>query len=127
MDTRKAIDFSADVIDIRDVLQRLVVLGMGFLEGTLTEDEPLEAQEIHQLLNQLEDKGSAVPFDGHYYPDRLINDLHFREWAIDELSKHVSIAAPLYHHFVIDWDATTENFQRDFRSVRIDGHTYRYR
>lgn len=117
------IDFTDDIIDVRDVIARLE-----YIEDSEDEDEADEAATLVSLLDELCGSGGGEKWRGEWYPTTLIRDSYFedyaRELADDIGAIDVRQSWPNQH---IDWKAAAASLQQDYSSVEIDGVDYWYR
>lgn len=139
-----ALDKTADIIDIREVIERFEELESdrdGFVIGSpdgeetpapeqWAEENPEDAEELAHLesfLDEVRGYGGDEQWRGHWYPLTFINDDHFVE-AMEELVKDIGgLPEDIPNYLAIDWDATAENLRVDYSSVEIDGQTFWYR
>jgi hypothetical protein len=105
---------SQDVLDSRDIIERIKEL-----EGTENEDEQTELRALEALAE--EGQGYGEWEDGV----TLIRDSYFEEYA-QELAEDIGAIGrdnqwPLY---CIDWEWAARELQVDYTSVDFDGVTY---
>lgn len=130
----KTLDITADVIDVRDVIERVEELReemQGEIpDGTTWEgtDEKEELQTLETLLTGLCGKGGVEPWEGGWYPVRLIKNSYFRDYA-EELARDCGMVKDStgWPNNCIDWEKAAGELQWDYSSVDIDGVTYWYR
>lgn len=116
------IDTTQDIIDIRDIIERVEELEVeqGGMESACT-----ELVELRGVLSDLAGYGGDEQFEGDWYPITLIKDSYFDTYMDDlledigELPKDL----PSYLTIIVDYDA----LQQDYGSVDIGGETYWYR
>lgn len=133
-----SVDLSADIIDVRDIIERIeclretsnssVVDGVNGAEYEGHEDDHQEYAELIELLSELAGYGGDEQFEGDWYPITLIRDSHFKRYA-QELADDIG-AVPSDYTWptsCIDWDRAARELQMDYTSVEINGATYWYR
>lgn len=129
------IDNTQDIIDIRDIVERVEELESSIQDyenedGDLElHDEHLaqkeELEELRGVLSELVGYGGDEQFEGDWYPSTLIHDSYF-ETAMDELLEDIGDiprGLPSYLTITVDYAA----LQQDYGSVEVDGQTYWYR
>lgn len=138
------IDGRTDIIDSRDVIDRIEELEAYFGEEITekeTELDPDDADLIEKLgidfsdaddLRELLQLVALANEASNYTPDWnygevLINDDYFTEYA-QELAEDLGLypaenssSWPLY---CIDWDRAAEDLKMDYSQVEFDGHTF---
>ena len=126
---------SDDVIDSRDVIERLEELEATKEAFEATEEhitwesvEPDEAEELKSL--------TAFASEAEGYSDdwlhgaTLIRDSHFRDYIEElindcyELPKAFNSGEWPYRHMKLDYEAAAEEAQSDYTSVDFDDVTY---
>lgn len=125
-----ALDLSADIIDVRDIIARVEDL-----EATLggddyhTDAELTDAQNelnaLQSLLADIEGLGGDEQWRGNWYPVTLIRDSYFRDYA-EQLADDCGMVPknaqwPLT---CIDWEQAARELRYDYTGVDIDGVTY---
>lgn len=135
------LDLSADIIDIRDIIERFEEIESELLDladpnsptGYDTEQREYvaELQEEHkileEILEELKGYGGDEQWRGDWYPVTLIRDDYFSEHVQDLLADCGELPRDIPSYIEIDWEATAQNIQADYSSVDIDGETYWYR
>jgi hypothetical protein len=135
----REISNSDDVIDSRDVIERIEELEEQL--AALSEEDRAKdkahptaattqvSDEYHDLHCELTTlKALAEEAEG-YAPDwrhgaSLIRDSYFKDYA-EELIKDIGdLPRELPHYIAIDWKKTAENIKVDYTSVEYDGVTY---
>ena len=90
--------------------------------------EAVEYKETEDLLDDIRGSGGNHKWRGNWYPDVLIPDYDFEEFARDEAESMGSMTGnedwPLN---CIDWERAARELQMDYTSVEHDGTTYYYR
>lgn len=109
----------ADIIDSRDVIDRLAYLD-ALDHKDLDDDEVRELAALEALAVQGQDY--AVDWE---HGEALIRDSYFVDYA-KELAEDVGAISdelrwPATH---IDWDAAAQDLQQDYTAVDFDGVTY---
>lgn len=111
-----SIDNTEDVIDSRDVIERIEELGAteGVTEG--------EAEELRSLL-ALAAEGESL--EDWTYGVTLVRDTYFTEYA-QELAEDIGAvptenAWPLY---CIDWEHAARELRMDYTALDFSGVTY---
>ena len=88
------VDLSADVIDVRDIIARVLELRderdeynekMGSPDAWdgVPDGEPEELAMLEDILSELAGYGGDEEFEGDWYPVQLIADSYFQEYAQD--------------------------------------------
>jgi hypothetical protein len=124
------VNLSADIIDVRDIIERVEELEdiCCIDEETPSEnvgDELEELETLKSILEDLKGNGGDEKWNGDWYPLTLIADSYFEE-AMDELLEDIGVLTkdlPSYLKVTVDYDA----LQMDYASTEIDGVTYWYR
>ena len=115
-------DFSADMIDVRDLIARYE-----YIEDSDDEEELEEAQKINAILDDLCGYGGNVDWRGDWYPITLIRDSYFVE-AMQELMQDIGdLPRNIPDYLAIDWEKTANNLRVDYSNIEIDGTDYWYR
>lgn len=125
----KAIDNSADVIDSREIIDRIEYLGEKKTEHeseqglTWEQASPYEATEL-KALTALASEASQCAADWEY-GEALIRDSYFKEYAQELAEDCGLIPAKLeWPCRCIDWDQAAHELQMDYSAVEFDGVTY---
>lgn len=110
------VDNSEDIIDSRDVIERIAELEA---QPDLEDDESAELVALRAFA----DEGASLEDWTHGVT--LIRDSYFRTYA-QELANdvgaiNVDIAWPTDY---IDWDRAAEALQQDYTAIDFDGVTY---
>ena len=128
------LDLSADIIDVRDIIERIEELENDIETQEESDDEPTqsmlkvlrdELEALTAIMAELQGMGGDEQWRGDWYPMTLIRDSHFRDYA-EELADDCGLvprdaAWPLT---CIDWDQAARELRYDYSVVDIDGATY---
>jgi hypothetical protein len=114
-------DNNEDVIDSRDVIERIAELED--MNPADFDAAPELRDELHALL-ALADEASQYA-DDWKYGSVLVRDSYFTEYA-EQLAEDLGMVSrdlswPLNR---IDWDAAADDLKIDYTSVDFDGVTY---
>jgi len=116
-----------DIIDSRDILERIQYIEQLLEEGDLvTEEHDLEISALTEELESLQDLTEQCEQCGDWkYGETLIRDSYFEDYA-QELAKDVGaidryVPWPLRH---IDWSAAADELKNDYMLVNFDGEEY---
>lgn len=142
MTTTTELDLTADIINVRDIMERVEEL-----EGEMESRDDAEAgvcidaelvgerQKLLDILGELHACASRrfppLRWRGDWYPQQLIAvDNHPSAWTdyVREMLEDCGIIPkdlPAWVH--IDWERTAKDVQVDYTSVDINGRTYFYR
>ena len=128
-----------DVIDVRDIIERLEELEALLHEhlqsnddaciGDWAEVSPEEHKELSMLVALMEEMagyGGDEQWRGDWYPLTLIRESHFTDYA-EELVRDCYQLTGLPDFVHIDWEATAREMQVDYTPINVDGATYFYR
>ena len=96
-------------------------------ESNFGEDEKQEYEEIEALLDELRGTGGNHQYDGNWYPDMLIADSDFTEYAQDLVEEIGDLPSGIPSYIVVDWEATANNLRADYSTVEYKGTEYLYR
>jgi hypothetical protein len=130
--TRTEIRNTDNVIDIRDVIQRVDELetehsGLPEDRGSIQwdEDGPSELRKLLTLLDECRGEGGDEQWRGDWYPITLIREDHFQDYA-QELAEDIGAinVNASWPNNCIDWKAAAEQLKMDYTSVNFDGITY---
>lgn len=146
-----SISSSSDIIDIRDIIERVEELESEreALEESANEErdddeqnEGLEAKAeleswdednkeeldtLNGLLEELAGNGGDHQWKGNWYPVTLISDSHFVDAMRDLVQDIGDMPKEIPSYLEINWEKTAENLQADYSSVEYEGTTYWYR
>ena len=125
-------DLSDDVIDVRDIIERVEELAEDLTNYTAEANTHPEMVGEHTrllaILDDLKGNGGDEQWEGDWYPIILIRDSHFRDYA-QELAEECGTINPNANWPLncIDWDQAARELQHDYSAVYINGITYWYR
>jgi hypothetical protein len=114
-----AIDFTADTLDIRDLIDRLEWLQDMEVEER-DEDDVADLEKLTALLDELRGNGGDHQWKGDWYPGTLIN----RRYFVDYCRELVQDIGDIPAYLAIDWDTTAENLEADYTSAEVDGEEF---
>ena len=121
------IDHTADIIDIRDIIERFEELEEEMMgEGEDLSTQRHELVHLTALLEELKGYGGDEQWRGDWYPVTLIADHYFTDYAREMLEDCGDIPG-LPSYIEIDWEATARNVRIDYTCTEINGSTYWYR
>jgi hypothetical protein len=127
--TAKDVSNAADIIDVRDLIERFEELESE-LETQGDEfdvDDRDEHDAIKNLLDELRGNGGDEKWRGDWYPITLIHDAHFVD-AMRELVEDIGDMPKGFPAYLeIDWDKTADNLRADYCSVEYGNVTYWFR
>ena len=133
------VNLSADVIDVRDIIARVLELRderdeynekMGSPDAwdRVPDGEPEELVMLEDILSELAGYGGDEEFEGDLYPVELIADSYFQEYTqnLAEECDMVDTNAR-WPMNCIDWEQASRELQIDYSNILIHGSTYWYR
>ena len=123
MQTNNTLDLTADVIDVRDIIERYEALEDA-ADGLPDAEERCQ---LAAILDELKGKGGDEKWRGDWYPLVLIRDSHFTDYVRELLADCGDVSASLPWYVAVDWGQTARNFHVDYTTIDIDGVTYWYR
>lgn len=116
---------TADLIDLRDVIERIE----GF-DPDLDDDQAVvdEYNELTALLNDLKGYGGDEQWRGDWYPITLIRDSYFTDYA-RQLAEDIGAIDPdaSWPNNCIDWEQASRELRMDYSAVDYAGTMYWYR
>jgi len=128
----KELDLTADIIDVRDIIERVEELESEIEAYAETMDDwqanadnQQELEALMSIMEEMKGYGGDEQWRGDWYPVTLIRDSHFEE-AMDELVHDcydMPKNLPDFMTITLDYVA----LQMDYTSVEIEGATYWYR
>jgi hypothetical protein len=89
-------------------------------------DEAEELATLEKILEALRGRGTSHDWGDDTYPDSLIADFHFAEYA-EDFAHDIGAVSRDASWVVIDWEATANGMKQDYSSVDFDGTQYWYR
>lgn len=133
----KTIDNQADVIDSRDIIERIEDLE-NELRAEYEEDEPDEKITFEKwlqlagtdeseeliLLKEVEEECGGGDWT---YGIQLIRDSYFEEYCRELVEDIGDLPKDLPSYIEIDWEKTTHNLKMDYSTVDFGGMDYYYR
>jgi hypothetical protein len=128
------IDLSADVIDVREIIERIEAIEAGADDcddpawKSANEDEAGERDALYAIMSDLAGYGGDEQWRGDWYPASLIADSYFEDYARELADDTGAVDANAgWPNNFIDWKRAAEALQSDYTSVEIDGRDYWYR
>ena len=120
------IDNNDDVIDSRDVIERIETLESLKADhdadpngGHFSDEDALELRDLRALANE------AVQYsDDWEYGATLIRGTYFVDYVREMLEDCGDIPKNLPAYIAIDWERTAESIRVDYTPVRFDAVTY---
>lgn len=108
-----------DVIDSRDVIERIAEL------EELLADDLIEEQDHAELLalRDLAEEGAATT-DDWAHGATLIRDTYFVDYAKDLADDMGVLGDPQWPYTCIDWDEAAHDLQQDYTCIDFDGVDY---
>lgn len=132
------VDLSADYIDVRDIIARVLELRderdeynekMGSPDAWdgVPDGEPDELAMLEGILSELAGYGDDEEFDGDWYPLELLADSYFTEYTrnLAEECGMVDTNAR-WPMTCIDWEQAARELQMDYSGIEIRDTTYWY-
>ncbi len=146
----KEIDFNADIINVRDLIERFEELESESEEiaanAETDDDNPAwgevaeaqaaalaewenreEFEAITAILTELAGRGGDEQWRRSWYPLMLIRDDYFTDYAMELLEDIGDLPRDLPHYIVIDEEKTAENIKIDYSTIDIYDTEYYYR
>ena len=119
----REISNSDDVLDSRDIIERIEELYGLATDESLDQNDRTHANNELGVLQALQDEAEGYTPDWKY-GCTLIRDTYFVEYC-EELCKDIGdLPKDIPHYIEIDWEKTAENIKIDYTSVEFDGVTY---
>ena len=132
------VDLRADVIDVRDIIARVLELRderdeyndkMGDADAWsyVPDGEPEALALLEGILSDLAGYGGDEGFEGDWYPVQLIAESYFQEYAQD-LAEDCGMVDTnaRWPMTCIDWEQAARELQMDYGNILIHGSTYWY-
>ncbi len=133
------VNLSADVIDVRDIIARVLELRderdeyndkMGSPDAwhSVPDGEPDDLAMLEGILSELAGCGGDEEFDGDWYPVQLVAESYFQEYT-QNLAEECGMVATnaRWPMTCIDWEQAALELQMDYSYILIRGFTYWYR
>ena len=133
------VDLSADYIDVRDIIVRVLELrderdtynekmGRPDAWDGVPDGDPEELAMLEGILSELAGHGGDEEFEGDWYPVQLIAESYFQEYAQD-LAEDCGMVDTnaRWPMNCIDWEQAARELQMDYSSIEICDVTYWYR
>ena len=136
------VDLSADVIDVRDIIARVLELRderderdeynekMGSPDAWdgVPDGEPDELNMLEGILSELAGYGGDKEFDGAGYTLILVRDSYFTEYT-QNLAEDCGMVDTnaRWPMNCIDWEQAARELQMDYGNILIHGSPYWYR
>lgn len=120
---RREISNRDDVIDSRDVIERIKELYAIVIDPSADMQDRLAANPELNALQALQLE--AEPYAPDWtYGTTLIRDSYFVEYVEELLKDCGDLPQNIPGYIVIDWEATADNIRQDYTSVDFDGVTF---
>lgn len=116
------IDNTQDLIDSRDIIERLAVLDPFDADNPLTDEEDAERAALLKLALEAADYA-----EDWLYGVTLIRDSYFKDYAYelaDDIGALRTIEGQSWPMCHIDWQAAADSLRQDYTAVDFDGVTY---
>ena len=133
------VNLSADVIDVRDIIARVLELRderdeyndkMGSPDAwhSVPDGEPDDLAMLEGILSELAGYGGDEEFDGDLYPVQLVAESYFQEYT-QNLAEECGMVDTnaRWPMTCIDWEQAALELQMDYSYILIRGFTYWYR
>lgn len=130
---------SADIIDVRNIIERIEELREARDEydehhntpgawAQIDDGEPQELAELESLMADLKGYGGDEQWEGAWYPITLVRDSYFEDFAQEEAESCGLIDANAkWPYTCIDWEQAARELRMDYSSVEYGDITYWYR
>jgi len=117
---KKEISNHDDIIDSRDIIERIDELESDFEDGTRDDSEKDELKVLKELAKEGEDYSSDWK-----YGETLIRDTYFKDYAM-ELAEDIGAinSDSNWPNNCIDWDQAARELQMDYTMIDFDGIDY---
>lgn len=127
----KNLNLAADIIDVRDIIERFEELEKDLEAENLGEvvaENNQELAELTAILEDLKGYGGDEQWRGDWYPVILIARSHFKTYA-QELAEDMGAIdrTAKWPMTCIDWEAAADELEMDYTSTTINGTKYLYR
>jgi antirestriction protein len=127
-----SLDLTADVIDIRDIIEQIEVLAEQLTKYSAEASAHPELVEEHTVLcaimAELAGNGGDEQWEGDWYPLTLIRESYFQDYA-QELAEDIGAVNrdARWPNNCIDWKQAARELRMDYSAITINGATYFYR
>ena len=123
------LDLTADIIDIRDVIERYEFLESAGYNLPISGDQALidECKQLEGILSELAGAGGDEEWRGDWYPLLLIKHEYFTEYTKEMLEDCGYIPKDFSSWIAIDWEKTAEAVKEDYSLITIGAEDYWYR
>jgi len=127
------LDLNADIIDVRDIIDRFEELEREIPENdseVKNWDDLSEFMELQKILKELKGYGGDEQWLGDWYPLTLICDSYFVEYTEDLIADCYDIPKSLdwpYRHMAIDYKSAADELKGDFTFITIGENDYWFR
>ena len=135
---RRGLDLGSDMIDSRDIIDRLeeVIEEIEELEESIEDEQELtedgykvkrsdeldELIEERDMLESICEQGSDC--EDWKYGVTLISDDYFVEYCQELVSDIGDLPRDIPSYLVIDWEATADNIRQDYTEIDVNGRVY---
>jgi hypothetical protein len=126
----RTIDNAEDVIDSRDVIERIETIremlpqsGLDAWTSSIDEEQETELRSELASLEKLAKQGEDYASDWEH-GETLIRYSYFTEYVREMLEDCGDIPKNIPHYIEIDWEATARNVMVDYTHIDFDGVTY---
>ena len=118
------LDLTADIIDIRDIIERFEQLDHE-VDKNGEGEHIAEWKNLSRIIASLEGLGGDEQWRGNWYPVTLIRDSYFTQYA-QELAEDIGAVKSdaQWPHTYIDWEHAAGELQYDYTAVDIGDLTY---
>lgn len=118
---------SADVIDIRNIIERFEELEQEKADDpdVFSEDDATELADLTALLEECRGNGGDEQWRGDWYPVTLIRESYFEDYA-RELADDIGAinADATWPNNCIDWKRAARELLQDYTSIDYGHVTY---
>lgn len=130
MTTTTYVDLRADIISVRDIMDRIDAIEASGDDQYLTDTDPEtlgELRTLRMILDDLQGNGGDEQWRGEWYPAHLISDEYFPTYVRELLQDCGVIPSDLPFYVAIDWNKTAANVSVDYTTTTVRGIEYLYR
>jgi antirestriction protein len=131
------VNLTADIIDIRDIIEQIEVLGSDIealqdseqmADQQAADEAEDELQPLTAIMSELAGNGGDEQWRGDWYPLTLIRESYFQDYA-QELAEDIGAVNrdATWPNNCIDWEQAARELRMDYSAITIDGVTYFYR